>query len=230
MAAFRRAVEAGAGFIETDLHLSRDARLVAIHDDTLDRTTNARGLVSAKTVEELKELDAGAWFSGDGSKSGPETGFAGQQIPTIDEVLAFGREHEIGVYLEMKTPAVSGAEHALVGALRASGEIVRAVILSFDASLLAKVRRLEPLIVTGYLYDEPTPDAARRAVAAGARQLLPRASLITPELTEEAHRKDLRVVAWTVNAPEQAKALVAAGVDGLITDYPAEIVALLARG
>ena len=238
MAAFRRAVEAGAKFIETDLQLSQDARLVALHDDMLDRTTNAHGPVSAKKLEELRQLDAGSWFSGkefssdgvsgDESRGGPKENFAGQLIPTLDEILAFGREHDIGLYLEMKTPAVSGAELALVAALRASGEIMRGVVLSFDLSQIAKVRRYEPLIVTGYLYDSPVPDVVRKAVANGSRQLLPRADRVTPELLKEAHASDLKVVTWTVNDPEQAAALVAAGVDGIITDYPREMIALLA--
>jgi len=228
MAAFRRAVEAGAGFIETDLQLSRDARLVALHDDMLDRTTNAHGPVSAKTLEELRQLDAGSWFTGDGSPGAPQKGFEGQRIPTLDEILAFGREYDIGLYLEMKTPAVSGAEHALVAALRASGEIMRTVVLSFDLSQLAKVRRFEPLIVTGYLCDKPAPDAVRKAVEMGARQILPRADGVTAELVKEAHARDLKVVTWTVNEPGLAKALVAAGVDGIITNYPREMIALLA--
>ena len=231
MAAFRRAVEAGAEFIETDLQLSRDARLVAMHDDLLDRTTNARGPVSARTLEELRQLDAGSWFATGGPSAGAQKQtFAGERIPTLDEILAFGREHDIGLYLEMKAPAVSGAEHTLVGALRASGEIVRTVILSFDLGLLAQVRSFEPLIVTGYLCDKTTPDVVRQAIDAGVRQLLPRADRVTAELVERAHKGDLKVVTWTVNEPEQAKALVAAGVDGVITDYPGEMVALLAGG
>src|SRR5258707_8418710 len=62
MAAFRRAVELGAGFIETDLHLTRDAQVVAIHDATLDRTTNGHGSVHLRTLREVEELDAGGWF------------------------------------------------------------------------------------------------------------------------------------------------------------------------
>ena len=80
MAAFRKAVELGAGFIETDLQLSRDARLVALHDDTLERTTNGRGPVSSRSLEELRKLDAGSWFRPSGHESPP---FAGERIPTI---------------------------------------------------------------------------------------------------------------------------------------------------
>jgi glycerophosphoryl diester phosphodiesterase len=228
MAAFARAVEVGAGFIETDLQLSRDARLVAMHDGTLDRTTNARGPVSSKTLDELTQLDAGAWFSGGATAGQHKESFAGQRIPTLEEVLSFGRDRDIGVYLELKAPAVSGAEHALVGALRASGEVVRTIVMSFDLGVLAQVRNSEPLIVTGYLCDKPAPDAVRQAVERGARQLLPRRDHVTRDLIEEAHKSDLKVVTWTVNAPEQAKALVSLGVDGIITDYPREMVALLA--
>jgi glycerophosphoryl diester phosphodiesterase len=228
MAAFRQAVDGGAGFIETDLQLSRDARLVAIHDETLDRTTSGHGPVSAKSLEELQRLDAGAWFSSDGARGEPKRSFAGERIPSLDELLAFGREHDIGVYLELKTPAVSGAEHALVGALRASGEIVRAIVMSFDLSVLAQVRSSEPLIVTGYLCDKPAPDAVRLAVDTGARQLLPRHDHVSRELIEQAHKSDLKVVTWTVNDPARAKALVDIGIDGIITDYPRETVALLA--
>jgi glycerophosphoryl diester phosphodiesterase len=204
----------------------------------LDRTTNSHGPVSAKKLEELRKVDAGSWFSSkgfssegspsDGSRGAPKESFAGELIPTLDEILAFGRERDIGLYLEMKTPAVSGAELALVAALHASGEIMRTVVLSFDSSQLAKVRRYEPLIVTGHLCDNPAPDAVRKAVEIGARQLLPRADHVTAELLKEAHASDLKVVTWTVNDPEQAAALVAAGVDGIITDYPREMIALLA--
>ena len=81
MAAFRKAVELGAGFIETDLQLSRDARLVALHDDTLERTTNGRGPVSSKTLEELRKLDAGSWFRSSGQGT---AAFAGERIPTVE--------------------------------------------------------------------------------------------------------------------------------------------------
>jgi len=66
LAAFRRAVELGARFIETDLQITRDARVVAIHDTTLDRTTNGKGQVHLRTLDEIRALDAGAWFNGGG--------------------------------------------------------------------------------------------------------------------------------------------------------------------
>src|SRR5580698_1292613 len=75
LAAFQRAVELGAPFIETDIHLTRDARFVAFHDKMLQRTTNGRGAVSDYTLAELRGLDAGNWF---------DRQFGGERIPTLD--------------------------------------------------------------------------------------------------------------------------------------------------
>ena len=225
MAAFRKAVELGAGFIETDLQLSRDARLVALHDDTLDRTTNDSGPVSSKTLEELRRLDAGSWFRPSGHEA--ISPFAAERIPTLEEVLAFGRQHEIGMLLEVKPTGPSGVEHAVVGALRVSGEIPRSVVLSFSPSVLKRIRQLEPLVMTGFLYSDRLPSAVATAVELGARQLLPRTDRVTPELVSEAHAHDLKVVTWTANAPNEMQKLISAGVDGIITDYPDRLVELL---
>lgn len=225
MAAFRKAVELGAGFIETDLQLSRDARLVALHDETLERTTNGNGPVSAQTLEELRRLDAGSWFRVSGSRG--VAPFAGERIPMVQEVLALGREYEIGLYLEVKARGPSGAEHAVVGTLRSSGEIARSVVLSFSISVLKRVRELEPLVMTGFLFSDRLPSAVAIAMDAGARQLLPRTDRVTRELVKDAHAHDLKVVAWTANAPGEMRKLISAGVDGIITDYPDRLVEVL---
>ena len=226
LTAFRRAAELGAQYIETDLQLSRDARPVAIHDDTLQRTTDGRGPVSARTLEELRRLDAGSWFRGG---SGGER-FAGERIPTVEEVLAFGREHDVGLYLEMKAPSATGAELAVVAAVHSSGDLFRTNVISFDLGVLEKLRNIEPMLVLGYLFSKRSPDAVARAVGAGARIVLPRADRVTPELVAEAKRNDLKVVTWTVNDPKQMKALIDMGVDGIMTDYPDRLVALVRGG
>ena len=227
LAAFRKAVALGANFIETDLQLSRDARLVAVHDDTLDRTTNGSGPVSAKALQELQQLDAGSWFRVPGEQGSHP--FAGERIPAIEEILAFGREHEIGLHLEVKPTGPSGAEHAVVGALRASGEIARSVVLSFSPSVLKRVRQLEPLVMTGFLFSDRFPAAIATAVDAGARQLLPRTDRVTRDLVSEAHTHDLKVVTWTANSPEEMQKMISAGVDGIITDYPEHLVEMLRK-
>jgi len=217
-ASFRRAVELGARFIETDLHLSRDSHLVAIHDSTLERTTNGRGAVRDYNLIELQELDAGSWF-------GPE--FAGQRIPTLEEILRFAREADIIFYLEIKSESGLGLHHALVSALRAPEDTARSVVISFDSVILEKIRQLDATLMTGLLFDRPMADVVEQAQRLGARQLAPRVDLATPELVSQAHQADLQVVTWTVNEPEQVRATMAAGVDGIMTDYPDRLIRVL---
>ena len=90
LAAFKRAVGLGATFIETDLQLTRDSRFVAMHDGTVNRTTNGQGKVHDMTMAELRRLDAGSWFGSE---------FAGERIPTLDEILEFSKKHDVVFYL-----------------------------------------------------------------------------------------------------------------------------------
>src|SRR5438046_5655063 len=87
MAAFKKAVALGASFIETDLQLSRDARFVAIHDATVNRTTNGQGTVHEMTLTELRRLDAGSWFGSE---------FAGERMPTVEEIAAVKKAVVLG--------------------------------------------------------------------------------------------------------------------------------------
>jgi glycerophosphoryl diester phosphodiesterase len=218
MAAFERAVELGATFIETDLHLTRDARFVAIHDRTLDRTTNGQGAVGDRTLPELRELDAGLWF---------DRQFMGQRIPTLDEILAFARTRDVVFYLEIKYEAAWGMHHALVGALHGMENAARTIVISFDPGTIAGLRRLDASIMLGLLVEEAKPDIVRTAIDLGARQLCPRADLVTRELVEQAHRDDLQVVTWTLNDAAEMRKGIDAGVDGIMTDLPDRLRAVI---
>lgn len=211
LAAFRKAVAMGLSFIETDLQLSRDARFVAIHDDTVNRTTNGQGAVHDLTLAELRRLDAGSWFG---------SSFTGERIPTLEEILDFAKRHDVVFYLELKPGGSWGGEHALIGALRESGEIARTVVISFDSSLVATVRRAEPTLMTGLLYDGQLDKPIERALEIGARQLCVRGDLVTPALVAEAKSRDLQVICWTVNHPAHMRLLANAGVAGIMSDYP----------
>jgi len=220
LAAFRRAVALGASFIETDLHLSRDAHFVAIHDDTVNRTTNGQGKVHDLTLADLRRLDAGSWFGSE---------FSGERIPTLDEILEFSKKNDVVFYLELKPTGAWGGEHALIGALRESGEIARAVVISFEAGNIAALRKIEPTLMTGLLFDGQIDQPLERAVEVGARQLAVRGDLVTPALIAEAHKRDLQIVCWTVNQPAHMRMLIEAGVDGIMSDYPDRLVAALPK-
>jgi len=218
IAAFERAVQLGAGFIETDLQLTRDGRFVAIHDSVLDRTTNGRGAVHDFTLAELKKLDAGRWF---------DRQFAGEQIPTLEEVLDFGRKHDVVFYLEVKYDSAWGMHRALAAALQEPQNVSRTIVISFDPGTLASIQKLGPSIMLGLLVDESVEDSVRVATEVGARQLCPRSDKVTKELVQEAHRTDLHVVTWTVNKAEEMKAAIEAGVDGIMTDFPDRLRAVI---
>ena len=220
LAAFRKAVALGATFIETDLQLSRDARFVAIHDATVNRTTNGRGAVHEMTLADLRKLDAGSWFGSE---------FAGERIPTLEEIFEFSKKHDVVFYLEIKPGGSWGGEHALIGALRESGEIPRAVVISFDAAIVMNLRKIEPTLMTGLLYDGQIEKPLDKAVEIGARQLVVRGDLVTPALIAQAKKRDLQVVCWTINHSAHMRMLVAAGVDGIMSDYPDRLVAAVRR-
>ena len=216
LAAFRRAVSLGANFIETDLQLTRDTRFVAIHDDTVDRTTNGHGKVHDLTLADLRRLDAGSWFGGE---------FTGERIPTLEEILEFSKKHDVVFYLELKPTGSWGGEHALIAALRNSGEVARTIVISFESALLEVLRKLEPTLMTGLLYEGQMENPIQRATQIGARQLAVRGDLVTPALLAEARANDLQVVCWTVHQPAHMRLLIGAGVAGIMSDYPDRLVA-----
>jgi glycerophosphoryl diester phosphodiesterase len=217
-AAFRRAVELGATFIETDLHVTRDGRFVAIHDNTVGRTTNGSGEVHEFTLDELREADAGMWFDRD---------FMGERVPTLEEILEFSREHDVVFYLELKYAAVWGMDHALVAALQKAQSAPRTIVISFDPATLTPLRRLDPSIMTGLLVEEAEGNCVQLALDLGARQLCPKISAVTPELVAKAHGADLQLVTWTANSVTEMRSMIAAGVDGIMTDFPDRLRALI---
>jgi len=220
MAAFRRAFAQGVTFMETDLQLSRDSHLVAIHDDTVDRTTNGHGKVHDMTLAELRKLDAGSWMGSE---------FAAERIPTVEELLEFAKKNDVVFYLEMKPSGSWGGEHALISAMRGSGEIARSVVISFDSGILAALRGIEPTLMTGLLYDGQIVHPLDKALEIGARQVAVRGDLVTPNLLVEARKRDLQVVCWTVNHPAHIRQLIEAGVDGIMSDYPDRLLATVTR-
>ncbi len=222
IASFRRAVELGARFIETDLQLTRDARVIAIHDLTLDRTTTGTGQTHLLPLDQIRTLDAGSWF-GDGAAKP----FAGERVPMLEEILDFTKEHDVIFYLEIKPGPTWGIEHVVVATLRDYGASARVVILSFDPSTLDSVHRLDPTMMTGLLCENATGDLVEGTVRAGARQLVARGDLINTAVIDKAHRAGLQVVAWTINEEEQMRHLIATGVDGIITDYPDRLLTIL---
>jgi glycerophosphoryl diester phosphodiesterase len=99
------------------------------------------------------------------------------------------------------------------------------VIISFDAAILAALRKIEPTLMTGLLYDGKIGNPFEKAVEIGARQIAVRGDLVTPNFLQQARKRDLQVVCWTVNSPAHMRLLASAGVDGIMSDYPDRLLA-----
>ena len=220
LAAYRRAVAQGVTFIETDLHLTRDAHFVALHDETVNRTTNGQGPIQQMTLLEARRLDAGSWFGSE---------FIGERLPTLPEILDFAKKHDVVFYLELKSDGFWGGDHALISALRDSGEIPRIIVMAFDASILEGLRKIEPTLMTALLYDGTIENPLGKALSIGARQIAVKGDLMTPNFLSEAHKKDIQLVCWTINQPAHMRLLAAAGVDGIMSDYPDRLLAALKK-
>ena len=218
LAAFERAVALGAGFIETDLHLTRDARFVAIHDPTLERTTNGTGNVRDSTLAEIRKLDAGMWFDRE---------FMGQKVPTLEEIVEFAAKHDVIFYLELKYEAAWGMHHSLVGALQKSGGAARSIIISSSEPTLTALRQVDPSAMMGLIFDEANQDHTKAGIELGVRQLCPQYSLVTHEMVEQAHGLDLQVATWTVDDAAAMRAMIAVKVDGIMTNFPDRLQAVL---
>jgi glycerophosphoryl diester phosphodiesterase len=172
------------------------------------------------TLSEIRRLDAGSWFASE---------FMSERIPTLDEILDFSRKNDVVFYLELKPNGFWGGEHALISTLRNASEIARSVIISFDPAILSGLRKIEPTLMTGLLYDGSADHPFEKALEIGARQLVVRGDLVTPNVIQQARKQDLQVVCWTVNSPAHMRMLVAAGVDGIMTDYPDRLAAVLKK-
>ncbi len=215
MAAFRRAIDLGAGYIETDIQLSSDGQFVCMHDTSLERTTSGAGDVNQHTLAELRALDAGVKF---------DAGFAGERIPALEELLVLAREKSIGLYLEAKCMLDPAACAKLWEAVHGAGLEERVVVSAFRPAVLRNLRAAAPGQATSLLFEQPIRDVVRIAQGLGVRQLGAFSFVATSILTAQAHAEGMSVYAWTIDEPEEIRSAIEAGVDGIISDYPERVV------
>lgn len=213
LAAFRRAIELGADFFETDVRLSRDGTPVLIHDSAVNRTTDGKGPLAALTLDEIKRLDAGSW-------KGAE--FAGERVPTLAEALDLARGL-IGVCIEIKDPAALEPTIAAVRAKQMEGQVI---LLCFDDGVLARARQIAPDFARLHLVsmrgpgDPPVEEIIRRCQTIGAAARGFSHNGASEELVEAAHAAGIGVLFWTVNDAGRIRELIAMGADAIGSDWP----------
>jgi glycerophosphoryl diester phosphodiesterase len=221
MDAFRLAVEMGADAIELEVHLTADGQLAVIHDDTLDRTTDASGAVHLLKMGEIGKADAGAQFPGaDGSFPFRERGL---RVPTLPEVMAWLPDG-VGLVVEIKARA---AVEATVEALRGSAvrDAGRATVISFDEAAIDAAHDVDPELPTGYLLvpAQPFEPALRWAVehGHGAVHVWDGDLGLDPvPMLAQAQAYGRIVGCYVVNDLERMQHLSAYGLWGFVTDLP----------
>jgi len=205
----------GADAIEIDVHLSADGVPVLIHDDSVDRTTDGGGAVTALTLAELRELDAGA--------RSPFDTCRGERVPTLAEALELIRGRALLV-IEIKPPDI---EEAVLEVVRRAEALDWAMVWSFHPGVVAEVRRREPRLPAGLLTLSLSDAIARQALELGAQATSVFYQNVSEERVRAAHRKALAVYAWTADQPAEMRRLAATGVDGIVTNFPDRAKSLL---
>ena len=216
LASFLAAVEDGADMCELDVQSTRDGAVVVMHDDRVDRTTDGVGAIATLSLEEIRRLDAGAKFN-------PK--FRGERVPTLDEVFR-ATSGKVGLNIEMKEGAA--AERKVCELIRAHDALSTSIVSSFELRALEELRAIDPEVRLGVLGEENPAAMLDAASRLGAWSINPRFDLAQPAFCIEAHKRGLKVLVWTVDAPEAMRLLIEWGVDGIITNHPARLRDVLA--
>ena len=213
--AFQLAIDRHSDRAELDVQMTKDGVVMVTHDTSLRRCTGRNANIYDLTFAQVRELDAGRWFS---------ARYAGTQIPTLEEVLDLCKG-KIQLNIEIKPNAATPElEAETVRIIREKGFEKDCVITSQSYETLCKVKELDPEIETGYIL----------ALGVGTYYDLPAAdffsvesTFITSGMVQQIHLRGKTVSAWTVNRTEDARALLSLGVDDVITDKPEMVQDLL---
>ncbi len=219
--AFKRAVEIGCDGFETDVHITKDGKIVLCHNYTIDETSNGQGLISNKTLAELKSYDFGSYFN---------KRFEGTEIPTIDEFLSFVETTDISVLnIEIKSPKEN--ETAIVRetikAVKEHNLFDKLLISSFDPKLLVEAKQIDKNCKTGYLYS-PTNAITYRimwqpfkfAKSIDCDAIHPHFIYVNKKYAEAAKQAGLMLNPWIVDSETMINKMLDCKVDGIITNYP----------
>ncbi|GAX89052.1 hypothetical protein EFBL_0666 [Effusibacillus lacus] len=218
MISFEEAARAGADGIELDIQLSKDGVPVVIHDEKLDRTTNGTGWVKDRTFYELKQLDAGAWFSDK---------FKGTRIPSLEEVLVWAQGNSLLINLELKTGIIlyPQIEEKVIRLVEQYGLTGRVIISSFNHYSLVETRRIHRTIKTAILFSDGLYEPwkyAKTVEADGLHCHWPIAAY--PVILDGAKQAGMPIRAYTVNDEARMREFMTNGVSAIFTDWPEKAV------
>jgi len=236
--AFEYAIKAGVDVLELDMAVTKDDVVVVSHDPVLNpeicKGPGTPRPIRTLTLSELRQWDCGGLRN---PKYPKQTPMPGARIPTLDEVFVLSSRGKFEFNIETKifadhpeyTPSPEKFAQLVLECVRRHGLESRVILQSFDFRTLHVMKSLDPRIRLSALYEKGPDsfvDVARRA---GAPIVSPEKDLVTRQKVKAAHAAGLQVVAWTANTRPAWDALVAAGVDAIISDDPAALIAYLKK-
>jgi len=219
LAALEAALEAGADAVEFDIHTAACGTPVLFHDSMLSRTTNGVGPVRRRTLEQLKTLDAGKWFS---------PAFAGERIPSLEEAFRALKGRVPRIYAEVKGFRELEDLDRMVRIAGDAGMLGQVTFISMNWTLLDRMRGQEPALAIGYVVDEAgtAEEVLRRCAGDPAALLDLRGDLVAadPTLASRAREQGTDVAVWTVDDPADAARLLELGVRRFTTNQVARLL------
>ncbi|MBB5913708.1 glycerophosphoryl diester phosphodiesterase [Nocardia transvalensis] len=227
LAAYELALQEGADGVECDVRLTRDGHLVCVHDRTVDRTSSGTGLVSEMSLDELRQLDFG-----DGGDAGVLT------LGDLITLVLDWRSRPTKLFIETKHPVRYGAlvEAKVLAELQrfgiatpASADHSRAVVMSFAATAVWRIRRSAPLLPTVLLGESSRYLGGSAATTVGATAVGPSVKTLRdhPDLVDKAAAAGRATYCWTVDAAEDVKLCAELGVSWIATNHPGRTKAVL---
>jgi glycerophosphoryl diester phosphodiesterase len=223
VAAIREAIAIGADMAEIDVTLTADERVVVIHDETLDRTTNGAGRVADHGFDEIRNLDAGSWFA-------PQ--FAGEKVPTLGEALDTTKGR-ILLNVEIKTEAVDrGISDKVAAAIRDRGMADQVVVSSFSPTALEQMHAVAPEIRTAALYNKELQrgqDPAEIVHSLGASAFNIRGSRLKAKMLRSCREHGIPIGVYTVDKPRKMKRWVKKEIDAIFTNHPDRLIEVLGK-
>ena len=225
LSAFQAAIDIRAEMVELDISTSKDGIPVTVHDRTVDRTTDFEGDVQSFSLEELKRMEVGAWFSEE---------FRGEEFPTLKNSLELMKD-KIAVNIEIKTEAVSDETEG--GVVDKALQVVKdldmtssVIFSSFDYRVMEQLNVLDPKMAKALLYE-----------ASQSAELLPSELVqkykvdifncsykqLSEEWINDLQKHKIPYFVYTVNEPELMRELIEKGVSGIFTDFPKELIRIV---
>lgn len=237
LAAYDLALRDGADGVECDVRLTRDGHLVCVHDRRVDRTSTGTGLVSEMTLAELQRFDWGAWHPGSPDRTGDG---AAAGVLTLDELvrLVLDWQRPVKLFIETKHPVRFGAlvESKVLALLHrygistpASADLSRAVVMSFSAAAVWRIRRSAPMLPTVLLGETSRYLGGGAATTVGATAVGPSITTLRehPELVDRAAAQGRALYCWTVDHYEDVEFCRDLGVAWIATNHPGRTKAWL---